>query len=136
MGIWDKIKEFSLKVFNNAKLFFFKLFPEKKQQITAACTAIGVIVVLVFVILITRNSSAAPIAEKEITVTPNLIPFEDFFLPDEPDYLPGVLLERGRRESWTEADADEYWQNPMISGEDEWRNNIETAIDKLMERVP
>ncbi|MDR2729438.1 MAG: hypothetical protein LBB81_00885 [Treponema sp.] len=136
MGIWEKIKEISLKIFNNAKLLFNKFLPERKQRIIASGIAGGIIILLVFVISITRDPVAAPLSEKKITVTPNLIPPEDFFLPEEPDYLPGVLLGRERRKSWTEEDAMDYWQNPMISGEDEWRNNIETAIDKLMERIP
>lgn len=136
MGIWEKIKNFLLKIYSDVKPLFFKFFPGKKRQIAAACVSGGVIIILIFVIFLTRRPAVEPLSEKEIVVTPNLIPFEDFFLPDEPDYLPGILLERGRREKWTEEDAEEYWRNPMISGEDEWRNNIEETIDKLMERIP
>ena len=64
------------------------------------------------------------------------IPAEELFLPDEPDFLPGVLLERERRTSWTEQDAAEYWQDPLRSGEEQWREAIETAIDEFLERVP
>jgi hypothetical protein len=136
MGIWGKITGYSLNIFNNVKQLFLKFFPEKKQRIICASTAGGVIILIIFIISMMRSYAVVPNKERDITVTPNLIPPEDFFLPDEPDYLPGVLLERERRESWTEEDAVDYWQNPMISGEDEWRNNIETAIDKFMERIP
>jgi len=64
------------------------------------------------------------------------IPPEELFLPDEPDYLPGVILGREQRSSWTEEDAAEYWQDPLRHGEEQWRVNIEAAIDEFLERVP
>jgi len=42
-------------------------------------------------------------------------------LPDEPDYIPGVLLKRDRKLNWTEKDAEEFWQDPLKNGEEPWR---------------
>lgn len=64
------------------------------------------------------------------------IPAEELFLPDEPDFLPEVILERERRSSWTEQDVSEYWQDPLKFGEEQWREKIEAAIDVFLERVP
>ena len=64
------------------------------------------------------------------------VPPEELFLPDEPDYVPGVLLEREQRAKWTEEDASEYWQDPLKFGEEQWREKIETSIDEFMEQVP
>jgi len=64
------------------------------------------------------------------------IPAEDMFLPDEPDFIPGVLLQRDRRSSWTDIDALEYWQDPLKDGEEQWREKIESSIDEYLERVP
>ena len=64
------------------------------------------------------------------------IPAEELFLPDEPDFLPGVLLERERRENWTEVDAQEYWQDPLRFGEEQWRDKVEAAINEMLERIP
>ena len=64
------------------------------------------------------------------------IPADEFFLPDEPDYIPGVLLERDRRTSWTEQDVMEHWQDPLKFGEENWRERIEAAIDEYLERIP
>jgi hypothetical protein len=64
------------------------------------------------------------------------IPPEDLFLPEEPDFLPPVILERERRDAWTVDDAEPYWYNPLEHGEEEWRERVEEVIDDLLERVP
>jgi hypothetical protein len=64
------------------------------------------------------------------------IPPEDLFLPEEPDFLPPVILERERREVWTEEDAEPFWYRPLEDGEEVWREQVEKVIDDLLERVP
>jgi hypothetical protein len=64
------------------------------------------------------------------------IPPEELFLPDEPDFLPGVIPERERRDLWTAEDAEPYWYNPLERGEEEWRNRIRAALDEFLEHVP
>jgi hypothetical protein len=64
------------------------------------------------------------------------VPPEDIFLPEEPDFVPSFIPGRERRESWTGEDAAAYWQDPLRSGEEAWRNRIESVIDELLERVP
>jgi hypothetical protein len=58
------------------------------------------------------------------------------FLPDEPDFIPGVMLGREQRTVWTAGDAESLWQDPLKNGEEPWRNRIEDAIDAIMESVP
>ena len=65
-----------------------------------------------------------------------IIPPEELFFPEEPDFIPGVMLERERRTVWTADDAALYWQDPLKDGEEPWREQIEKAIDEIMERVP
>jgi hypothetical protein len=67
---------------------------------------------------------------------PAPIPPEELFLPEEPDFLPGVILEREQRDAWTAEDAEPYWYNPLEQGEEEWRERVEQVIDGLLERVP
>jgi hypothetical protein len=67
---------------------------------------------------------------------PALIPPDQLFLPEEPDFLPGVILEREQRDAWTAEDAEPYWYNPLEQGEDEWRERVERVIDELLERIP
>jgi hypothetical protein len=64
------------------------------------------------------------------------IPAEELFLPEEPDFLPGVLLEREPRRSWTAEDGEPYWRDPLKNGEEPWRDTVESVIDELLERVP
>ena len=65
-----------------------------------------------------------------------VIPPEEIFLPDEPDFLPGVLTEREQRTIWTGADAAPYWRDPLKYGEENWRKRVEAVIDELLENVP
>ena len=77
-----------------------------------------------------RNLPVPPATEKIV------IPPDELFLPDEPDFIPGVLLERERRSSWSAQDAESFWQDPLRNGEEPWRDQVEAIIDELMERVP
>jgi hypothetical protein len=61
---------------------------------------------------------------------------DELFLPSEPDFVPGVLLEREQRTIWTASDAAPLWQDPLKDGEEPWRNRIEKTIDEIMESVP
>ena len=89
-------------------------------------------------VYLVKNRSANGGREAPVTgdIHSIIIPPEDLFLPEEPDFIPGVLLERERRTSWTVEDAAPYWQDPLKDGEEPWRQQIEDEIDELMERVP
>jgi hypothetical protein len=64
------------------------------------------------------------------------IPPAELFLPDEPDFLPGVILQREPRKAWTAEEAEPFWYNPLERGEEEWRNRIRAALDEFLEHVP
>jgi len=121
---------------------FFKeriqnLTDEQKRRFILICTA-GVAFLLTFSVIMSMVNRAG----KDIPSEPErsrlriAIPAEEIFLPEEPDFLPGVLLDRDRRTVWSEQDASEYWQDPLRAGEEQWREKIEAAIDELLERVP
>jgi hypothetical protein len=78
----------------------------------------------------TRGPAAAGML-RPVPISP-----EELFLPEEPDLLPGVILEREQRDAWTAEDAESYWYNPLEQGEEEWRERVEQVIDELLERVP
>jgi len=116
---------------------FKKLSPGQKKQIAIFCV-VSFSVILVLAVLLSFDSSEKN-ESQQVPQRQNIrlpIPAGEVFLPDEPDFLPGVLLGREQRSVWTEQDAAEYWQNPLRQGEEEWRNKIETSIDELLERVP
>jgi hypothetical protein len=144
-GILLKFKSLCAAIANKIKDLAGRLtqgkLPEKlhgKERIILGCAA-AVIVALVLIGLVTMMSRP----RNKNRITPvlsgperSLIPPSDLFLPEEPDFLPGVLLERERRTAWTAEDAAAYWQDPLRNGEEPWRQHIEKAIDELMERVP
>jgi hypothetical protein len=70
------------------------------------------------------------------TFSPLPLPPEELFLPDEPDFLPEVLLERPPRESWTAEEALPFWTDPEEKYSARWRDRAKAVIDELMERVP
>jgi hypothetical protein len=102
--------------------------------------AIGVPVILLLVIagasLVSKGSSVKMEVPPASSVMTRRIPAEDLFLPDEPDFVPGVILEREKRTQWTADDAMPWWQDPLKDGEQEWRDQIEKTVDEIMESVP
>jgi len=102
--------------------------------------AIGIPVILLLFItgvsLWSKEASGKPAALPASSVTARRIPAEDLFLPDEPDFVPGVILEREKRTQWTADDAMPWWQDPLKDGEQEWRDQIEKTVDEIMESVP
>ena len=130
MGFLEKIISFFQDWIN-------KKTGEEKRRIALICTVIFAIL-LTFSVIISITGSG----REELPALPErskvniAIPAQELFLPDEPDFLPGVLFERDRRSNWTEQDAEEYWQDPLRFGEEGWRLKIETAIDEFLESVP
>jgi hypothetical protein len=96
-------------------------------------TALALIILLVAVLAIGKPAPEEPEAA---LFRPAPIPPEDLFLPEEPDFLPPVILDRGRRETWTAEDAEPFWYNPLEEDEERWRELVEKAVDDLLERVP
>ncbi|MDR0670189.1 MAG: hypothetical protein LBF95_08920 [Treponema sp.] len=90
------------------------------------------------VLLVAVVAAGEPAVERpEAVVSGSLpIPPEELFLPEEPDFLPPVILEREQRDVWTTDDAEPYWYNPLEQGEEQWRERVEQVIDDLLERVP
>ena len=117
--------------------WFYGLTAEQKRRFALVCTIIfaGLLTLSVFTSM--RRAPKTEIIdmpERLDIISP--IPATELFLPDEPDYIPGVLLEREQRSSWTEQDASEHWQDPLRLGEEQWREKIEAAINEFMESVP
>ena len=61
---------------------------------------------------------------------------EDFFLLDEPDFLPEILLEREVRTNWAPDDVLPFWRSLVNEDREKWQERIETVIDELLEGVP
>jgi len=121
--------------------WFRKLSAEQKRRLVLICTGIfALLLTLAVIISLINNSNETQIrpefAEPDRVFLNLPIPSAELFLPDEPDFIPGVLLQRDRRTRWTEEDAAEFWQDPLRFGEEQWREKIEAAIDEFLEFIP
>jgi hypothetical protein len=105
---------------------------------SGAALVLLVFALAVALVFMNRGSRPGPPPAADITgpIQGVRIPREELFLPGEPDFIPGILLERERRESWTAEDAAPYWRDPLKNGEEPWREQAEAVIDELLERVP
>jgi len=129
------------KIYQLIKDWFQKLSAGQKSRFAVICTVVfaSALTLSVIISMKTHGGEKKEKADKtkpseSIITVP--VPAEELFLPDEPDYVPGVLLEREQRLNWTDEDASEYWQDPLKYGEEQWREKIEASIDKFMEQVP
>jgi hypothetical protein len=126
------------KFIQSIKDRFSDLTVIERRHIAIACTVVfsSILIISVFLSLRRPAVEGVPRGAPERMSIFSPIPAEGLFLPDEPDYLPGVLLEREQRTSWTTDDATAHWQDPLRHGEEQWREKIEIAIDEFLERVP
>jgi hypothetical protein len=116
-----------------------KLPPGKRRLVLVSIVTFSVfLLILAGSSLATRGGreSLTPPKAGAITAKQGYILPEELFLPSEPDFVPGVLLEREQRSIWTTGDVAPLWQDPLKDGEEPWRNRIEKAIDEIMESVP
>ena len=127
---------FGEKIIQPVQNWFQKLTAVQKRQLILVCTAAFSLILIISVIIPLVSKDKKIPAEQERTLIISPIPAGELFLPDEPDFIPGVLPERNRRTAWTEEDAAEYWQDPLRQGEEQWRQQIEKTIDEFLERIP
>jgi hypothetical protein len=92
----------------------------------------------VLTLVMRRGTEEASVSQNELdrSFRALSIPSEDLFLPDEPDFLPGIILEREPRGAWSSEDARPFWKNPSDGDEAKWRERISSTIDELLEGVP
>ena len=128
-GLWGSLKE---------KLdALHKRLPADRRIVLTMAIGIPVVLLLFITgaVLVSKGASVKPELPAS-SVTTRRIPAEDLFLPDEPDFVPGVILEREKRTQWTVDDTMPWWQDPLKDGEQEWRDQIEKTVDEIMESVP
>ena len=109
----------------------------QKRLFAVACTVLFSLILTISVLIsfrlpVRENTSAG--ADRISNFSP--VPAAELFFPDEPDYIPSVIPQRQQRTEWTAEDAADFWQDPLIYGEELWREKIEIVIDEILERVP
>jgi hypothetical protein len=126
LGVFGK---YAVKALKSLRVLFFaledtlleKVAPEKRRliylTIIGSFTAV-VVIIIIGVVMVGSQSGKdkKPIADGGI-IREYLIPPDELFLPDELDFVPGVMLEREQRSQWTAADAVPFWQDPLRNGE-------------------
>jgi hypothetical protein len=115
----------------------FNAGPKLKKIIIAVL--IGVVVVIASVMLILmRDTQPAPTRDSDAVAElfRMELPPEEFFLGDEPDFLPRLIPERERRDAWNADDARPYWTNPGDEGVKVYEDTMSAVVDEIMERLP
>jgi hypothetical protein len=102
--------------------------------------ALVLILGIIVIVLIQGHARAvrARAAAGELTESFKPMPIapEEFFLPEEPDALPEFIPARPQRDSWSAADAAEYWTDPLAGNEELWRDRLGAAVEELLEAAP
>lgn len=112
----------------------------KSLLLIGGCTAGILLLVLLLVMLIRINHNQDEMRRtsrgENRLLMPQAITQEEIFPPHEPDFLPEVLLDREPRSSWTDEDAEQFWNDPLNENPDVWKNRIIEAVDDLLENIP
>jgi len=128
---------FGEKIIKPIQNWFQKLTAAQKRRFILVCTGVFSLILTLAVIIPLIGKKEVVQAEQEIKTIIAPIPEGELFIPDEPDFIPGILLERERRTEWTEENAAEHWQEePLKQGEEQLRIQIENTIEEILERVP
>jgi hypothetical protein len=114
----------------------FRTQPKLILICLVACAAFLILCVTLVMVSVRGDAGTGNGQDMSGTFSPRPVPPEEFFLPDEPDFLPETLPEREKREFWTEEDALPFWTDPLDEGTAEYTDLMSTVIDDLMERVP
>jgi len=133
-SLLDKIKESFSVLVNRIKDAVNNIGLDKKKSLFIG---FGALAVLFLILAIAAGVSSS---KKRRMVTPDAvaggltIPVEELFIPAEPDFVPEFIFEREKRRFWSLEDIRQYWRTPDSS--DRWREEIKSAVDKLMEGIP
>ena len=109
--------------------------PEDKRRFFIIILG-GLIFLVICLTVITLASGSRVSVSSRAMTTGQGIPAEELFYPEEPDFLPPLLLERYPQEIMTAEILEDYWQDPKTGNEEEWREVVNTVINRLMEGVP
>ena len=109
----------------------------RKMVINVFFGSIAFLLIVIFwVSFRTCSASKKEITPVTVNTRQNGIKHDELFLPEEPDFLPGIILERQQRDIWTESDVIPWWKDPLESGEKAWRDLIEKTAEEILENIP
>jgi len=122
-GIPDRIKD----VINNVGL-------NKRKPLLIGFGALAVLFLILIIAAGISSSRKKRMDSPDFVAGSLTIPPEELFIPAEPDFVPDFVFEREKRRFWSLEDIRPYWRIPDSS--DRWREEIKSAVDKLMEGIP
>ncbi|MDR2194000.1 MAG: hypothetical protein LBP19_05990 [Treponema sp.] len=122
-----------------------KVLEKYKKIVTLAFGTLAAILCLLLVVLFSVNYNEKKIKMSKLSETARTslqmidhepsISIEDIFLPDEPDYLPEVILEQ-EPHIWSAEETRAYWTNPLENERINWRDTITQVVNDIMDTVP
>jgi hypothetical protein len=108
--------------------------PDKKKPLFIGFGAMAVLFLILAIAAGILRSKKQRVVPPDAAAGSLTIPMEELFIPAEPDFVPEFIFEREKRRFWSLEDIRQYWRVPDSS--DRWREEIKSAVDKLMEGVP
>jgi hypothetical protein len=134
MPLWSKLWSFIKKSQTKA----MGVLEKWRKVMLLGLGSIGLLCLILLLLVLYHNSNLPSNSSRELinAFKPLSLPPEELFLLDEPDFLPEILLEREPRNPWTAEDAQPFWKDPLHDDPEQWREQIKTIIDELLEGVP
>ena len=133
-GIQGKIKS----KLEGLKDFFDRVLDhvpeEKRKPLIIGVGGLAGLFIVLLIAAMAMNSGKKEKSRPSVMAAGLVIPHEELFIPEEPDFVPEFLFEREPRRSWSVDDISPFWKAPDTSGR--WMEEIKAAVDKLMEGVP
>jgi len=133
-GIPDRIIEAFSVLVTRTKDAINNIGPNKRKPLLIGFGALAVLFLILIIAAGISGSRKRRKASPDAVVGALTIPIEELFIPAEPDFVPEFIFEREKRRFWSLEDIRPYWKIPDSS--DRWREEIKSAVDKLMEGIP
>jgi hypothetical protein len=108
-----------------------------KFKLIAAGAILGIVLAILGIILILNNRVRRPPDSEALTELFRMeLPPDELFLDDEPDFLPDLLPERERRDTWNADDIRSYWTDPAEEDAGVYEDMMGAVVDEIMEHLP
>jgi hypothetical protein len=136
VSFFDKIRKpnFFSGIISRFKSILDRSGPDKKKPLMVGFGGLAVLVLVLVITIGVINSKKRRMISHEAVSEGLVIAAEELFIPSEPDFVPEYIFEREKRRFWSLEDIRQYWKIPDTS--DRWREEIKSAVDKLMEGIP
>jgi hypothetical protein len=133
-GILEKVKGLFSVLVSRITEAFDRVGPDIKKPLLIGLGGLAALILILAIAAGIINSRKKRIISPDVVAGGLTIAVEELFIPAEPDFVPEFIFEREKRRFWSLEDIRPYWKSPDLS--DRWREEIKSAVDKLLEGVP